>query len=453
MTGSGDGDSVLEALAAGADDFLAKPVRLEELVARVRAHLRTGSAWRQVVEAELRTRADIVQAIGQLAVSDVPEEAAETIVAELARRTGSQFVGILQLSGGSGLRPLATFSARGGLSHGGPSLEPGRTRYLLALARQGPWAEPVGHREPGAASNGFWEAQLDLVGGAPIDVGDDLVGILVIGVALEPDGPSRSRRQAKLLASVIDYASVLSAVAGPAIADRRQLEAEQARLRQVLRDGAYFPVYQPIVALGSREPVGFEALTRFSDGTTPDVRFPEARAIGLAHEYELAAVKAAIEGAHDLPADTFLSLNVSPDVVVHSGRRLAHLLERADRKIVIEVTEHGQIADYELFRRAVRRLGDVALAVDDAGAGYSSLRHILELGPAFAKLDITLVRGIDGDPLRQALAAGLAHFATRSGCRLIAEGIERQAEAGALEELGVDYGQGYLFGRPEPLIG
>lgn len=93
------------------------------------------------------------------------------------------------------------------------------------------------------------------------------------------------------------------------------------------------------------------------------------------------------------------------------------------------------------------------LAVDDAGAGYASLRHILELGPAFAKLDISLVRGIDGDPLRQALAAGLEHFAARGGCQLIAEGVERQAEAGALEDLAVEFGQGYLFGRPEPLVG
>ena len=117
------------------------------------------------------------------------------------------------------------------------------------------------------------------------------------------------------------------------------------------------------------------------------------------------------------------------------------------------MTEHAQISDYDAFRRAVRRLGDVHLAVDDAGAGYASLRHILELGPRYAKLDISLVRGIDGDPQRQALAAGLAHFAARGGCQLIAEGVERQAEARALEDLGVEFGQGFLFGRPEPMVG
>jgi EAL domain-containing protein (putative c-di-GMP-specific phosphodiesterase class I)/DNA-binding response OmpR family regulator len=453
MTGSGDGDSVLKALEAGADDFLAKPVRLDELVARVRAHLRTGSAWREVVEAELQTRADAVRAIGQLAVSTVPEEAAETLVAELARRTGSQFVGILQLSGGSRLRRLATFTERDGLRRGGPAPDPGRARDLIARARQGPWAVPVGDPLAGEIESPFWEAHLDLVGGAPIHAGNDLVGILIVGVALEHAGPLRPGRQAKLLASVIDYASVLSVVAGPAIADRRQMEAEQGRLRQVLKVRAFSPVYQPIVALESRRPVGFEALTRFSDGVTPDVRFSEAREVGLAPEFELAAVKAAVEGADGLPEDTFLSLNVSPDVVVSSGRMLAKLIARSRRKFIIEVTEHAQIDDYEGFRRALRGLGDVQLAVDDAGAGYASLRHILELGPAYAKLDISLVSGIDGDPLRQALAAGLAHFAARAGCRLIAEGVERPEEARALQDLGVGFGQGYLFGRPEAMVG
>jgi EAL domain-containing protein (putative c-di-GMP-specific phosphodiesterase class I)/DNA-binding response OmpR family regulator len=453
MTGSGDSDTVLESLAAGADDFLAKPVRLDELVARVRAHLRTGSAWRQIVETELRTRADAVHAIGQLAVSAVPEEAAQTVVTELARRTGAQYVGILQLSGGSLLRPLATFSARHGLIRGGPALDPGRTRYLMERARQGPWAIPVEGPDPGESSTPFWEAQLDLVAGAPIHAGDDLVGILTIGVALERAGPSLPRRQAKLLASAIDYASVLSAVAGPSIADRRQLESEHARLRQVLRLRAFFPVYQPIVSISSRRTVGFEALTRFTDGVTPDIRFAEAREAGLAGEYELAALKAAVSGAETLPGDTFLSLNLSPDVLVGSNRSLVQILGRSERSIVIEVTEHARIADYDAFRRAVRRLGTVRLAVDDAGAGYASLRHILELGPTFAKLDVSLVRGIDQDPLRQALAAGLVHFAARGGCQLIAEGVETQAEATTLENLGVHFGQGYLFGRPEPIPG
>jgi EAL domain-containing protein (putative c-di-GMP-specific phosphodiesterase class I) len=117
---------------------------------------------------------------------------------------------------------------------------------------------------------------------------------------------------------------------------------------------------------------------------------------------------------------------------------------------VLEVSEQVPITDYEAFRHAVRRLGKVELSVDDAGAGFASLRHILELKPAWVKLDITLVRRIETDPLRQALVAGLAHFAARSGQGLIAEGLEHRDEAAALMELGVEFAQGFLFGRPEP---
>jgi EAL domain-containing protein (putative c-di-GMP-specific phosphodiesterase class I) len=86
--------------------------------------------------------------------------------------------------------------------------------------------------------------------------------------------------------------------------------------------------------------------------------------------------------------------------------------------------------------------------VDDAGAGYAGLRHILELQPAFAKLDISLVRGIDTDEVRQAMAAGLQYFGLRTGCQLIAEGVEREAEVETLRNLGVELAQGFLFGEP-----
>ena len=93
----------------------------------------------------------------------------------------------------------------------------------------------------------------------------------------------------------------------------------------------------------------------------------------------------------------------------------------------------------------------VRLAVDDAGAGFASLRHILELDPAFVKLDISLIRGIDRDPAKQALVAGMRHFARTTKRRLIAEGVETEAEARTLAELDVRLVQGYRFGRPAPL--
>lgn len=127
------------------------------------------------------------------------------------------------------------------------------------------------------------------------------------------------------------------------------------------------------------------------------------------------------------------------------------LIGTTSRRLILELTEHVPIDDYAALREAIGKLGDVGIAVDDAGAGYSSLHHILELRPTFVKLDISLVRGIDADDLRQAMVAGIDYFALRSGCHLIAEGIESEGEAAALERLGVEFAQGYLFGRPQPV--
>jgi EAL domain-containing protein (putative c-di-GMP-specific phosphodiesterase class I) len=195
--------------------------------------------------------------------------------------------------------------------------------------------------------------------------------------------------------------------------------------------------------------VGYEALTRFDDGVAPDVRIAEAFAAGLGQDYELAAVAHAATRSEELPDGVFVGFNISPMVVIDAADALRRALP-ANRPVVIEVTEHVPIDDYRILREAVRSLGDVRLAVDDAGAGFASMRHILELEPAYVKLDMSIVRGIHEDQLRQALAAGLVYYAIRSGFRLIAEGIEEQAEADILQVLGVDLGQGYLFGRPGP---
>ena len=217
----------------------------------------------------------------------------------------------------------------------------------------------------------------------------------------------------------------------------------------MLASRRFFPVYQPIVALRTQEVIGYEALTRFADGTPPDVRFARAAAVGLGHDFELAAIEAAIDSAPSIGPAGFLAVNVSPGLVVTAGKRLKRVVKRWGGRMVLEVTEHAPVSNYDEFRWAVGRLGDVEVSIDDAGAGYASLRHIFELGPAWVKLDMSLVHGIDGDPMRQALVAGLSHFGNRAGPRLIAEGVERQEEADCLLGLGVEFGQGYLCGRPE----
>jgi EAL domain-containing protein (putative c-di-GMP-specific phosphodiesterase class I) len=119
-------------------------------------------------------------------------------------------------------------------------------------------------------------------------------------------------------------------------------------------------------------------------------------------------------------------------------------------RLIVEITEHATVADYEKLHAALRpmREAGLRLAVDDAGAGYSSLRHILDMQPDFIKLDIGLTRNIDLDPARKALARALVGFAKDTGCRIIAEGVERQSELDALRSIGVTKVQGYLLGRP-----
>lgn len=450
MTGSGSSRSVIEGLDAGADDFLAKPVRLDELVARVRAHLRSHAAWSRLVADELRVRASVVGALGHMTLSTEPEAAAEAVVNEIARRTEAPFIGVLQLVSGNLLQPLASYNRAAGVTRGGTMLQTSRSAYLLSKAALGPWAEPVPEPEPGEGAGPFFSAGIALVAGAPIYAGETLVGVLNIGGESDGTVPTLGQ-QAKLMAAAIDYASILTAVAGTALADRREAVEIRARLERDLAARAFHPVFQPIVALETRQVVGFEALTRFDDGTPPNIRFAQAAALGLGDDYELAALEAALVEAPRLPAGSFLTMNVSPAVLLGAGERLRRLLTDAARPIVLELTEHVAIEDYADLRAAIAALGEVEIAVDDAGAGYASMRHILEIRPAFAKLDISLVRGIDGDELRQAMAAGFQYYALRTGCRLVAEGVETEDEAGALRALGVDLAQGYLFGRPAVL--
>ena len=148
---------------------------------------------------------------------------------------------------------------------------------------------------------------------------------------------------------------------------------------------------------------------------------------------------------------SWLSLNISPKVLLEAIEPLAGLLRDQRRRIVLELTERAQIDDYGAVREAIVRLGpNVSLAVDDAGSGFASLRHVVELRPQYLKLDISLVRDVDADPTRQAMVGGLAHFAMGTRSEVIAEGIERVAELDTLRALGVSLGQGYLLGRPCP---
>jgi EAL domain-containing protein (putative c-di-GMP-specific phosphodiesterase class I) len=250
------------------------------------------------------------------------------------------------------------------------------------------------------------------------------------------------------LSALTSLASILGTLLTPGLQTRQRDDAARASIQAILNAGAFSPFFQPIVELHSSAVVGYEALSRFTDGTGPDITFASAARAGLGVELEVATLEAALEAAAVLPPEAYLSLNASP-TLIGSGR-LGPLLAGLRRRITLEITEHVVIDDYPALRRELAALGPtVRLAVDDAGAGYASLRHILELAPDFVKLDVGLVRGIDADPARQALIAGMGYFAVKRKAPLIAEGIETAAELATLRSLAVPYGQGYLLGRPQ----
>jgi EAL domain-containing protein (putative c-di-GMP-specific phosphodiesterase class I) len=156
---------------------------------------------------------------------------------------------------------------------------------------------------------------------------------------------------------------------------------------------------------------------------------------------------------HDLPGETFLAVNLSPETACSPDLLRAIQFTRATRRVVLEVTEHAPVRDYAKLNAAIGKLRTrgVRLAVDDAGSGFASLQHIIRLAPDFIKLDIGLTRDVDNDLARRALAAALISFAAEIGATIIAEGIETEAELSTLHELGVAYGQGFHLARPGDL--
>jgi EAL domain-containing protein (putative c-di-GMP-specific phosphodiesterase class I) len=249
-----------------------------------------------------------------------------------------------------------------------------------------------------------------------------------------------------------DVASTVVRELSEQLAGKEEAEAKRARvlsrIQEVIEHGGIHPVYQPIVDLAKGRVTGVEALSRFDTGM-PLQWFEEASDVGLREDLEASALAVALAGLPALPTDSYLSLNLSPSTLLR--RDVARLLGAVPlERIVIEMTEHYAVGDYEALNRVLQplRQAGVRVAVDDAGAGFASLRHILLLVPDIIKLDISLTRGIDCDRPRRALSCALVAFARETATTIVAEGIETNAELRTLKEIGVTQGQGFLIARP-----
>jgi EAL domain-containing protein (putative c-di-GMP-specific phosphodiesterase class I) len=256
------------------------------------------------------------------------------------------------------------------------------------------------------------------------------------------------------LQTIRAFAELAAAEIDRRLAGERARERVIADIRDVIARDRIRQVYQPIYRLDDDSMAGVECLARFPDCEVrpPSAWFAEAASVGLSVELELAALRQAIVAVPYLPDSLYLAVNLSPATIL-SGAAEPLLAEFPAGRLVVEVTENQEIGDYVGFARALAPLRTRArFAVDDVGAGYSGMRHILDLHPDIIKLDMSLVRDIDKDPARRALALALVAFASGIDSQIVAEGVETAAELAVLRDLGVARAQGYYLGRPMPLM-
>ncbi len=274
--------------------------------------------------------------------------------------------------------------------------------------------------------------------------------------------PALSERDLAALRLLVQLLHDLQARALSAAEAARERERMQRALTAVIAGDGRHPVLQPVVDLVTGRAVLAEGLTRFTAASpaaiegrasrSPAQWFDDAGRLGLRADLELCTAAAVLDLLDDVPHHVSLSVNLAPSTMLGGG--LTPLLDsRPLDRVVVEMTEHAPVEDYDLLAATLQpfRNGGLRVAVDDAGAGYASLRHVLSVRPDLIKIDMALVRGCGDDLARRTLLNALADFADATSCRLVAEGVETDAELRAVAACGVHLAQGYLLARPSRL--
>ena len=354
--------------------------------------------------------------------------------------------------------------------------EQGRAAALravaLALAGVGAVAAVVWHRTTPDGAGGTWtwvSASLALGALAALVVAtagrryDDVwwAGqlLLLLSLAVPAAGLSlvsatgyrrQSRRWRQLVSEVADLRAASPLLPGLSVSpeDDEGLPSERD-VRTLIDAGLVKVALQPVVQLEDGAVVGFEALSRFGGRVPTDRWFRGASRCGLGGELERITLKEALGLLPGLPPEVFLAVNVSP-AALEDDEVLA-LLHASDlSRVVVEVTEHEAVADYVVMRRVLERLrrAGARIAVDDTGAGFASLRHVLMLQPDVVKLDTSLSRAVHNDERQRRLVTALLTFAHEVGSVVLAEGIETEEQLVSLRDLGMPLGQGWHLGVP-----
>lgn len=253
----------------------------------------------------------------------------------------------------------------------------------------------------------------------------------------------------RALMTVLAHAASL--IIEPEFHEQQRRESVEGRILPVLRAGGPSIVFQPIVDLHTLQAVGAEALSRFplEWNQAPDVAFDEAHSIGVGLELEMLALERAEVESRQFAG--YVGMNASPALLLDPVY-LARLQRLPLSRVLLELSEHEAVDDYGALMSIIDPLREqgMRLGIDDVGAGFSSLRHIVLTRPDVIKLDRSIVAGAAHSNVLLTLAQSLVRLAQEIGAKTVAEGIEEQADADCLRGIGVEYGQGWLFGRPTP---
>lgn len=240
-------------------------------------------------------------------------------------------------------------------------------------------------------------------------------------------------------------------VASVMLPEAAEVEGLQVELEALLEQAdAVSAVFQPIVHLASGRTISYEGLARFPvpSPLTPKQWFTTARRLGRGVAFEHAALKAVLATATRIPAQWPVAVNLSPSAVLDQS--IQDLLTSQDRPLIVEITEHEPFPDS--LGTGLQQLRDhgISIAVDDAGAGYASFTQLMRLRPDIIKIDGELIDGIDKDPVKRAFATALNALGAELRAKIVAEAVETSGQLDTLRRLGIEYGQGFFLGLPEP---
>lgn len=270
-------------------------------------------------------------------------------------------------------------------------------------------------------------------------------------------GASVTQRQ-PIFAPRILYNAVREAKDTAERRETRYYAAMRERLVRVVHEKLIGTLFQPVVNLGTRAVIGYEALSRGPKGTeleNPEVLFELARDFDLVWELEALCIQNVLPWLNEVCSRGYLFFNLESHFIQqlqHRGTDVFAPFLNCNRQVVIEVTERSAIRDYRTFRRTLHDLKQMGfkIAIDDCGSGYATLEAVAELQPDYLKVGHSLFHGVENDPIRRRLVELVARCAETIGARTIAEAIESEEQLAVCRELGIDEGQGYLIARPAP---